>query len=214
MESETVKKGRLITFEGNEGCGKTTQIRLLYERLKREGHKVFLTREPGGTRISDGIRAILLDNHNSKMSGICETLLYMASRAQLVEEVIVPKLRQGYVVLCDRWLDATVAYQGFGEGVDIHWIEDLGNHVTNKIRPNLTVFLDLDLKTGLRRAKSHKKADRIERKSLNFHKKVRHGFLDIAKKEPYRFKRLHILPNNGELEVHEWVYKLVKNALH
>ena len=104
--------GILITLEGNEGCGKSTQIKMLYDHLKAERRKVFLTREPGGTAISDAIRAILLDNKNKNMSGVTETMLYMASRAQLVQEVIAPKLKQDYIVLCDRWLDATIAYQG------------------------------------------------------------------------------------------------------
>ncbi len=208
------RKGLFITFEGNEGCGKTTQIRLLYEHLKKSGRKkVMITREPGGTRISDGIRAVLLDNKNTKMTGVCETLLYMASRAQLVNEVIKPKLAQGYVVLCDRWLDATVAYQGYGEGIDIAWIEDLGNHVTDGIRPDRTVFLNLRLETGLKRAKAHKPADRMERKKLSFHKRVFNGFLEIARKNPDRFKRVYVALHEPPWDVHKNILKVLRDVL-
>jgi dTMP kinase len=196
------RKGLFITFEGNEGCGKSTQIRLLYESLKEFDVKVFLTREPGGTRISDGIRAVLLDNKNKVMSKECETLLYMASRAQLVSEIIHPKLEQNYVVLCDRWLDATIAYQGYGENVDINWIIDLGNKVTQGIKPDLTIFLDLPLEVGLKRAKSHKLADRMEKKRLAFHKKVREGYLQIVNEEPYRFRKLSIASEDSIEAVH------------
>jgi len=208
-----VKKGVFITLEGNEGCGKSTQIKLLCARLENERKKVFLTREPGGTRAGDEIRKILLDNRNTRLSGITETLLYMASRAQLVKEVIAPKLASKHIVLCDRWLDATVAYQGYGAGVDARWIAELGQKVTAGALPDLTIFIDLPLEVGLDRAMSHKKADRMELKPLSFHKKVRAGYLAIARREPRRFKRLTVRPEESQAHVHERVMELVNRVL-
>ncbi len=206
-------KGLLITLEGNEGAGKSTQIKLLQDYLKKKGVPVFLTREPGGTAIGDGIRQILLDNKNKSMTPTVETLLYMASRAQLVEEVILPQLKAGKMVLCDRWLDATVAYQGYGAGVDVKWIESLGQKATQGIQPILSLFLDLPLEIGLKRAKSHKPADRMEKKAFLFHQKVRKGYLAIAKKEPRRFKRLSILESDSIQVVHEKIIKALNNVL-
>ncbi len=208
-----MKKGVFITLEGNEGCGKSTQIKLLCARLENERKKVFLTREPGGTRAGDEIRKILLDNRNTRLSGITETLLYMASRAQLVKEVIAPKLASKHIVLCDRWLDATVAYQGYGAGVDARWIAELGQKVTAGALPDLTIFIDLPLEVGLDRAMSHKKADRMELKPLSFHKKVRAGYLAIARREPRRFKRLTVRPEESQAHVHERVMELVNRVL-
>ncbi len=202
----------LITLEGNEGCGKSTQTKLLYAFLKKK-KRVFLTREPGGTRLSDAIRNILLDNKNKGVSGVTETLLYMASRAQLVTEVIAPRLKRGEIVLCDRWMDSTVAYQGFGAGIDIAWIRALGEEATQGIEPALTLFLDLPLEEGLKRAVSHKKADRMERKSLLFHRKVRRGYDWIARKEPKRFKRVIISPKDSIEAVHEKIKKEVLRVL-
>ena len=208
-----MKKNILITFEGNEGSGKSTQIRLLYNFLKKKGRKVFLTREPGGTKIGDAIRQVLLDKRNKKMSAFCETLLYMASRAQLVEEVVAPKLENGYIVLCDRWLDATVAYQGYGGGMDVDWIRRLGEKATLGIKPALSLYLDLPVELGLARAKNRKTADRIESKSVLFHKKVRQGYLSIAKREPGRFKRIALSENDSVSSIHARVKEAVLRVL-
>lgn len=206
-------KGILITLEGNEGCGKSTQIKLLYNNLKKKKLPVFLTREPGGTRIGDSIRQILLDPANKKISGVTETLLYMASRSQLVDEVIKPHLEKGEIVLCDRWLDATVSYQGFGAGVDVNWIRSLGDQATQGVRPVLSIYLDLPVKVGLRRATSHKKADRMERKNILFHQNVRRGYLWIAKNEPQRFKRIAIDEADSVQTVHEKIKKMIAHVL-
>ncbi len=208
-----MKKGILITLEGNEGCGKSTQTKLLYQFLKKRKKRVFLTREPGGTVVSDAIRAILLDNKNKGLSAVSETLLYMASRAQLVSEVILPLLKKGEIVLCDRWMDSTVAYQGFGGGIDIAWIRALGDKATQGVKPALTLFLDLPLKAGLKRAVSHKKADRMERKNFIYHRKVRRGYDWLAKKEPGRFKRLKISEKDSVAAVHEKIKKEVLRVL-
>lgn len=205
--------GVLITLEGGEGCGKSTQIRLLYSYLKKRGCRVFLTREPGGTKIGDEIRAILLDKKHNRMTPVCETLLYMASRAQLVEEVIKPKLKQGFIVLCDRWLDATVAYQGYGAGVDVRWIRSLGLVATGDVKPRLTIFLDLPVELGLRRARNRKSADRVEQKKLLFHKKVHAGYRKLAGQEPGRIRRIRVGIGDGISSVHEKIMEAVNRVI-
>ena len=208
-----MRGGVLITLEGNEGCGKSTQIRLLRAALVQQGKKVFLTREPGGTAVGDQIRKILLSEKNRALSPMSETLLYMASRAQLVAEVVKPRLAKGFVVLCDRWMDATVAYQGYGGGVDVDFIKTLGRAATQGVTPKLSLYLDLPVRTGLRRAAKRHKADRIEKKSILFHEKVRRGFLAIAKQEPRRFKRLAIREEDPVAAVHERILKEIRRAL-
>ena len=206
------QRGLLITLEGNEGCGKSTQIRLLYDALKKKGKKVFLTREPGGTVIGDQIRKILLSEENQALSPLSETLLYMASRSQLVTEVIKPCLERGEIVLCDRWLDATVAYQGYAGDVDVRWIQKLGEVATQGVIPALSLYLDLPVKIGLVRATQGRKADRIEKKSILFHEKVRQGFLTIARHEPKRFKRLAIGEEDSVVEIQERIQKEVERV--
>ncbi len=179
-------KAKFITFEGSEGTGKSTQSRLLYQYLKSRGLKVIYLREPGGTRVSEKIRKILLDARNDKMSAGCEMLLYMASRAQLVNEIIKPALSRGLSVICDRFLDSTLAYQGFGLGIDIGLIKYLGNFATAGIKPDLTIFLDLPVKKGLRHRRLN--CDRIEKRPLGYHARVRNGYLAIGRQEPRRFK--------------------------
>ncbi len=209
----TRKKGVLITLEGNEGCGKSTQIGLLARALRRRGKKVFVTREPGGTRVSDAIRSVLLDNRHRSMTGVCETLLYMASRAQLIAEVVKPRLEKGFVVLCDRWLDATVAYQGFGEGVDIGWIRTLGREVTQGIAPDLSLYIDIPVRVGLARAKKRRSPDRMEKKDIVFHERVRRGYLHIAKTEGRRFKRIEAREHDSSKTIHERIQKAVHCVL-
>ena len=157
---------------------------MLLEHLKAAGRQVKLIREPGGVAISEKIRAILLDKANTAMNRECETLLYMAARAQLVEEVVIPELEQGTVLLCDRFLDSTIAYQGYGCGVPVDAIRSVGLFATKGIAPDLTIFLDLDVEEGLRRRGAER--DRIELRSMEYHNKVRNGYLDMAKKEPMR----------------------------
>ena len=208
-----IPRGVLITLEGNEGCGKSTQIRLLVNFLKKKGKKVFLTREPGGTRIGDQIRKILLNEKNHALLPLSESLLYMASRAQLVTQVIEPRLAKGEIILCDRWLDATVAYQGYAGGVDLDLIERLGLVATQGIIPLLSLYLDLPVKIGLKRAARRRKADRIEKKDILFHEKVRQGFLEIARQEPKRFKRLAIHPQDSVKVVQRRIQREVERVL-
>ncbi|HTY45995.1 MAG TPA: dTMP kinase [Patescibacteria group bacterium] len=186
-------KTRFITFEGSEGCGKSTQSRLLYLYLKKRGWPVVYLREPGGTGISESIRRMLLDHKSDRMSQACEMLLYMAARAQLVDEVIRPALAQGKVIICDRFLDSTVAYQGYGLGIDIKTIRSIGLFATAGIRPDLTILLDLPVKEGLRHRNGSE--DRIEKRSFNYHQRVRQGYLAQARQEPRRIKVVRLAPD-------------------
>lgn len=185
--------GYFITFEGIEGCGKTTQIRLLAERLKAAGRLVTLTREPGGCAIADKIRGILLDADNRAMMPHAELLLYAAARAQHVGEVVKPALDVGNVVLCDRFTDATIAYQSNGRGIDRETVDTLNSLACGAIRPDLTVLIDCDPALGLERARrridasSGPREERFELEALAFHQRVRDGYLALATEEPYRF---------------------------
>jgi dTMP kinase len=183
-------KGTLITFEGAEGSGKSTQAALILQYLKKKKLPIMNLREPGGVKISEKIRGILLDVKNTAMADACETLLYMAARAQLVKEVIAPALERGKIILCDRFLDSTVVYQGYGNGVDINRIKAIGQFATSGISPDLTLIFDIDTREGLSRAGQHK--DRIERRSFLYHNRVRQGYLALAKKEPKRIRVIKV----------------------
>jgi dTMP kinase len=191
-------KGKFITFEGSEGCGKSTQSRLLCNYLRNKGCKVTYLREPGGVKISEKIRAILLDPANKRMSAECEMLLYMAARAQVVAEIIKPALQKGRIVICDRFLDSTVAYQGYGLGVDTAIIRSIGAFATTGIKPDLTFFLDLCVKKGLRHRAGC--SDRIEQRNLAYHERVRNGYLKIAASEPRRVKIVKVEDKKSETQ--------------
>jgi len=182
-----------LTFEGGEGSGKTTQIRLLSEALEARGRKITTTREPGGTEIGAEIRKILLDGKNQALSPLAELMLYAADRAQHIDETIRPALKQGSIVLCDRFADATIAYQGFGRGLDLQLISDLNSLATGGLKPKRTYLLDLPVEIGLARAKARlerqKSAEgRFEAEAIAFHEKVRQGYLRLAEEEPERFR--------------------------
>ena len=183
-------KGKFITFEGSEGSGKSTQSALVVEYLKSKKLPVMLLREPGGVKISEKIREILLDVKNTDIGDECETLLYMAARAQLVKEVLKPALEKGKIVICDRFLDSTVAYQGWGNGVDVSAIESIGNFSVAGLKPDLTLLFDIDTEKGLSRTNAKK--DRIELRSLDYHRRVRQGYLDLAKRNPKRMKVISV----------------------
>lgn len=198
-----------ITFEGPEGSGKTTHSKLLCEFLRKKGFKVLHTREPGGTLISEKIRKILLDPKNKGMDIGCEMLLYMAARAQIVEEKILPALREGKIVVCDRFTDATLAYQGYAGGVGLKVINNIAGIVTKGLKPDITFLLDIDAKIGLLRTGRSK--DRMERKSILYHNKVRNGYLAIARKEPERVKV--ISATGGIKETQEIIRKILNTKL-
>ena len=191
--------GTLITFEGGEGAGKSTQIRLLEQLLTAAGHKVLILREPGSSPLSEAIRTILLDAKNTDLADRAELLLYEAARAQLTEEVIKPALEAGQMVLCDRFYDSTTAYQGYARGLDTDQIDYLNAYATQNITPNLTFVLDLDPSLGLARAAKTGTPDRLESEAHAFHLKVREGFLRIAEREPDRVKVLDATLPTDEL---------------
>ncbi len=205
-----IKKGKFITFEGSEGCGKSTQSRLLSAYLENKGYSVVYLREPGGTKISEKIREILLDAKNNAMSSVCEMLLYMSARAQIVEEVIKPALAQGKVVISDRFLDSTLAYQGYGLGMDINVINDIGNIATQGIKPDLTVLLDVPLEKGLGYREGVK--DRIEQRPLAYHSRVRKGYFKLARLEPNRMKIVKVDEDKSvtQEKIRELVDKLLE----
>jgi dTMP kinase len=183
-----VKKGILISFEGPEGSGKSTHLARLAAFLKAQGHSVLLTREPGGTRLAEGVRRILLDSRDG-LGAMAELLLYEADRAQHVEEVLRPALRAKRLVLCDRYTDSTVAYQGAGRGLPVQTIETLNRLASGNLVPDLTLLLDVPVERGLRLARAKKKRhDRLERAGTAFHKRVRRAFLQLARREPKRFR--------------------------
>ena len=180
--------GRLVTFEGGEGTGKSTQIALLAERLRESGHVVVTLREPGGTSVGEAVRAVVLDTEHVTMNPRAELLLYEAARAQLVDEVIRPALDRGEIVLCDRYRDSSTAYQGHARGLALEMVRELNHAATGGLVPDLTILLDIDPREGLRRATRSAVADRLESEDLAFHERVREGFLAIARSEPERVK--------------------------
>jgi len=202
-------KGKFITFEGSEGSGKSTQINLIQKYLKQQNQNVVFLREPGGVKISEKIRRILLDVKNEKMGDECEMLLYMAARAQMVKEKVLPALKKGSIVLCDRFLDSTMAYQGYGNGMDTDFIKRVGQFVTKGIQPDLTIIFDIDAKTGLSRLNRTK--DRIEQRAVAYHNRVRKGYLAIAKKEPKRVKVVKV--DVSKEAVHTSVCRYVEHLL-
>jgi len=197
--------GKFITLEGSEGSGKSTQAALILEYLKSKKLPVTLLREPGGVKISESIRKLLLDLNSTGMGDECETLLYMAARAQMVKEVLEPQLRSGKIILCDRFLDSTIAYQGYGNGIDIKIIEQLGLFATKGLVPDLTILFDIPPEKGLSRAGDKK--DRIESRSLEYHKRVRQGYLELGKQYPSRIKVIKVDASKEE------IFKKVKGYL-
>lgn len=191
MAKKVLKKGIFITFEGPEGCGKSTQSKLLYDNLKRRGYDCIHTREPGGTKAGERIREILLHSDGIKISDLTELFLFEASRSQIVGEVIRPALAENKLIICDRFSDATLAYQGYGGGIPIKVIKMLDSVATGGLRPGLTILLDVDTMTGLRRAKA-KGIDRMEKKDIAYHRRVRAGYLKLARSEPGRIKVIKV----------------------
>ncbi|MDP2913672.1 MAG: dTMP kinase [Candidatus Omnitrophota bacterium] len=188
--SRRIKKGILITFEGPEGCGKSTHAKLLYDYLKAR-HAPVRTREPGGTKFGEKIRSVLLHSKGMDISVLAELFLFEACRAQLVKEVIVPALADKRIVICDRFSDATTAYQGYGGGIPLKQIEQLNEMATRRLNPDLTILLDVDVVTGLRRARA-KGADRMEKKEVSYHKRLRAGYLKLSRENPDRIKIIEV----------------------
>ncbi len=181
-------RGRFITLEGSEGSGKSTNLAWVHQYLEQLGHRVALTREPGGTPLAERIRALLLDARETAMHSDTELLLMFAARAQHIHERILPTLERGEWVLCDRFTDASYAYQGYGRGIPLERIAQLESWVQGSLRPDLTLFLDLPVEIGLQRAGERGEADRFEREQLGFFERVRQGYLAQAEREPQRYR--------------------------
>lgn len=206
------RKGKFITFEGGEGCGKSTLIERLATRLRQDGRQVRVAREPGGTEVGEQIRHILqYSKQSAAMVGETELLLFSASRAQLVREVILPALNDDRVVLCDRFFDSTTVYQGVGRRIDPQAVAVINNLAIDGCRPDLTLVIDLDPRTGLERARGRELFDRMENQSLEFYDRVRQGYLDLAKCEPQRVK---VVDGDQSVEaVGQQIWSLVKSVL-
>jgi dTMP kinase len=210
-------RGKLITFEGIDGCGKTTQLRMLERILTSRSIPFVSTREPGGTELGKMIRAALLNVSRHSVDPLAELLLYAADRAQHVREFIVPHLERGALVLSDRFYDATTAYQGYGRGFDLALIKQLNELATGGLKPDLTLFFDIDVATGLERihrrggdaagSAVETEADRLDREPQEFHERVRQGYLEMIQQEPNRFR---VIPASGSIEA---VRPLVMEAL-
>ena len=181
-------KGKFITVEGGEGAGKSTNLDFIHQYLLQAGKKVVMTREPGGTPVGEKIRELLLDKQQTSLSDNAELLLMFAARAQHLEQVILPALQAGSWVLCDRFTDATYAYQGGGRGIDNARIATIENWVQGEIRPDLTVLLDLPIEEGLKRAGNRSEPDRFEQEKHEFFHRVRQAYLDLAKTNPERYR--------------------------
>ena len=202
-------RGAFITFEGSEGSGKSTHSKLLCAYLRSRGFKIVFIREPGSTRIGEKIRKILLDKKNDRMAMETEMLLYMASRAQLIQEVILPALKARKVVICDRFLDSTLAYQGYGAGLDLAAIKSVGRFATLSVKPDLTIFLDIDTEAGLSR--TGKTKDRIEERPISFHQRVRQGYLKLARLEPGRIKVVRV--NHSRAKTQKQIRQFAEKVL-
>lgn len=176
-----------ITFEGPEGSGKTSQLPGLEKYLEGEGYQVVRTREPGGTKISDQIRAVLTDLNNKELHPRTEILLFLAARAQLVEQLIKPALSAGKLVLCDRYGDSTLAYQGYGHGLDLETLRKMLAFATDGLKPDLTVYLDIDVEAGLQRKRRVDEWNRLDAYEISFHQRVRDGYHQLMAQEPGRW---------------------------
>ncbi|MFO7815690.1 MAG: dTMP kinase [Halanaerobiales bacterium] len=205
--------GFFITFEGIEGSGKSTQIKLLTDKLKELDYKVVFTKEPGGTEIGEKIRNILLDPIHHRMDDRAEILLYAADRAQHVVETIIPAVEEDKIVISDRYIDSNIAYQGHGRELDMEMVRKINEWVIRNYWPDLTILLDLDVKKGLRRARDltpDKTGDRLEREVIDFHENVRKGYLKMAEK----YDRFKVIDASRDSEiVHQDILRVIKEEL-
>lgn len=203
--------GLFITLEGADGAGKTTQAALLTQAFRMLNRKVLETREPGGTAVGEAARKVLLDPALAGMTPMAEVFLYAAARAQLVAEIIRPALADNNIVLCDRFTDSTLAYQGFGRGLDLKQLQAVNRLVTGGLTPHLTLVLDLGIKEGLVRARNRKCVDRMEMESDSFHQRVRQGFLELAAWEP---SRVRVVSAEGDIHtVHRRLVEAVRSLV-
>lgn len=204
------KRGKLISFEGPDGSGKTTQIELLENYLKDKGYDIIKTREPGGTPISEKIRDVILDNKNKEMCGMCEALLYAASRAQLVEEIIKPSINEGKIVICDRFVHSSLVYQGIGRNLGVDRIRGINDAALNGLSADLVIMLNISYEEGLRRKEKQQVLDRIENSGDNFHKKVFEGYTQIAENSD----KIKVVDASVSVDdIHHNIVKLINKML-
>lgn len=201
-------KGKFITFEGCEGCGKSTHQRFLANYLAEHHYNFIFTREPGGNPISEQIRSLILDKNNTAITAECEALLYAASRAQVLSDVIAPALNEGKIVVCDRYVDSSFAYQGVARGLGMEFIEKINAFALERFMPDVTIFLDIPPKAAFERKHGADQNDRIEQAGLAFHEKVYEGYLTLAEKYPDRFFKIN--SNREKSEVHADILSLLK----
>lgn len=200
-----------ITFEGPEGSGKSSQLPALASFLESRGYDVVSTREPGGTRIGNQIREILMRMDNTELHPRTEILLFQAARAQLIEELILPSLADGKVILCDRYGDSTLAYQGYGHGLDLDRLKMILEFATNGLKPDLTILLDVDVMVGLKRKKAKEEWNRMDAFELSFHERVRRGYHELVSQEPARWKIVDA--SQSQEQVQEDIRQIVLEAL-
>lgn len=189
--------GLFITMEGPDGSGKSTQIELLRDYLSGKGYDIIVCREPGGTKISEAIRQVILNKDFTEMGYMTEMLLYAAARAQLVEEVIRPALKERKIVLCDRFVESSAVYQGIARGMGIDLVYEVNGYAIGDTMPDLTIMIDIDAETGISRKRKQAELDRMEREAMDFHKKVAEGYREIAKQD---LDRIQIVDGRGSIE--------------
>lgn len=204
-----MKRGAFITFEGCEGSGKSTQIRLLSERLKKEGISNIVTREPGGSDIAEQIRKIILNGKNTAMCDECEALLYAAARAQHLREKVQPELGRGTLVLCDRFVDSSLAYQGYARGLGREFIEAINCFALRDFRPDITLFLNISPRAAFERKHGADKGDRMEQLGLEFHERVYEGYLKLAENYPDRIVKVEC--GGSKRDTADTIYGILKS---
>lgn len=202
-------KGKFVTFEGCEGAGKSRQVKLLEQYLIDNNIKYYITREPGGTSISEQIRSVILDGKNTAMTDECEVLLYAASRVQLIKEEILPRLERGELVICDRYVDSSLAYQGYARGMGYEFVAKMNDFAIQTLLPDCTVFLDLTPTEAFKRKGGADKDDRLEQSGLEFHERVYKGYKELSK--IYASRYLVIDPRGTREETHAKIVKALKD---
>lgn len=209
-----MKKGIFITMEGPDGAGKTTVIGMLAKKLEEEGYQVLLTREPGGSEIAEQIRNVILDKKNTLMDPRTEALLYAAARRQHLVEIVIPALEKGYIILCDRFVDSSLAYQGYARGIGMEEVFSINSFAIDGVMPKLTIYFDIEPEMGLKRINQHKnrEVNRLDLEALEFHQKVREGYYKIIEKNSERICKIDA--SNPIERVLKDVEDKVKDIIH
>jgi len=208
---ETNNLGLLISVEGLDGSGKSTQIKLIKEYLESINKRVIVLREPGGTKIGEKVRDILLDKNNTEMDNVAEMLLYASSRAQLFSQVIKPSLESGIIVICDRFIDSSIVYQGYGRGLDIESVLNVNLTAIQNRLPDLTLFIDIEPKTSLNRRFNASETDRLENEAISFHEKAYNGYMQLCKRFSKRIVKIN--GNRNKMDISKNMINEITNVL-